>query len=230
MPWRRPVTKFSKIYGGFSEVDGFKQRIVGAIVLISLAVIFIPMLFDEPHEERTSRVLPIPEQPPLSTFTIEEPKPLNLPEPGAQEPGLVEAPDDAPASYSAAPGEVSSPAGSVAPSVSSPMKSAPAKEPEAVGAPDANAVVRESVLDEKGLANAWSVQIGTFANHDNAYRLRDRIRESGLKGYTREITSDGQSMVRVFAGPVLTDVDAQKLKTRVDEVLGVKSLVVRYTP
>jgi len=213
-------------------VDGFKQRIVGAIVLISLAVIFIPMLFDEPHEERATRVLPIPEQPPVPTFTIEEPKPLNLPESPSdvEEPGveIQESMADAPtAAPSVEPAPSNAPAEPVAPS----KTEAPvAKQPETAVAPDANAVVRESALDEKGLASAWSVQIGTFANHDNAYRLRDRIRESGLKGYTREIASDGQSMVRVFAGPVLTDVDAQKLKVRVDELLGVKSLVVRYTP
>ena len=213
-------------------MDGFKQRIVGAIVLISLAVIFIPMLFDEPHEERATRVLPIPEQPPVPTFTIEEPKPLNLPESPSdvEEPGveIQESMADAPtAAPSVEPAPSNAPAEPVAPS----KTEAPvAKQPETAVAPDANAVVRESALDEKGLASAWSVQIGTFANHDNAYRLRDRIRESGLKGYTREIASDGQSMVRVFAGPVLTDVDAQKLKVRVDELLGVKSLVVRYTP
>ncbi len=216
-------------------MDGFKQRIIGAIVLISLAVIFIPMLFDEPHEERATRVLPIPEQPPVPTFTIEEPKPLNLPEsanevpqPGVEmEESLADAP---PVAAPVEPAPASSTADPVAPAPAPKVEAPAAKQPETAVAPDANAVVRESALDEKGLASAWSVQIGTFANHDNAYRLRDRIRESGLKGYTREIASDGQSMVRVFAGPVLTDVDAQKLKVRVDELLGVKSLVVRYTP
>src|SRR5690554_6905154 len=47
------------------NVDGLKQRIIGALVLISLAVIFVPMVFDEPHSERTSISINIPEEPPF---------------------------------------------------------------------------------------------------------------------------------------------------------------------
>ena len=54
--------------------DGLKQRVVGAIVLIVLAVIVLPMLFDfsgERHIDRTSR---IPEQPQIDPVAFEEPK------------------------------------------------------------------------------------------------------------------------------------------------------------
>lgn len=56
-------------------MDGFKQRLIGAIVLVSLAVIFIPMIFEEPHQEKTTEVLQIPAQPEVPAFTIESPRP-----------------------------------------------------------------------------------------------------------------------------------------------------------
>ncbi|MGM0569194.1 SPOR domain-containing protein [Marinobacter sp.] len=50
-------------------MSGLKQRIIGALVLISLAVIFVPMMFDEPHDERAVRSLDIPEEPPFPEVT-----------------------------------------------------------------------------------------------------------------------------------------------------------------
>lgn len=56
-------------------MDGFKQRIIGAVVLVSLAVIFIPMIFEDPHQEKSTEVLQIPAQPEVPAFTIESPQP-----------------------------------------------------------------------------------------------------------------------------------------------------------
>jgi DedD protein len=55
-------------------VNGLKQRIIGALVLISLAVIFVPMLFDEPHTDRTSRVIDLPEEPDFPQVNVDPPK------------------------------------------------------------------------------------------------------------------------------------------------------------
>ena len=51
-------------------MNGLKQRIIGALVLISLAVIFVPMMFDEPHDERAVRSLDIPEEPPFPEVNV----------------------------------------------------------------------------------------------------------------------------------------------------------------
>jgi len=52
-------------------LDGFKQRIVGALIIVSLAVIFLPMLFDEPHQERERQTLEIPPEPDIPEVTVE---------------------------------------------------------------------------------------------------------------------------------------------------------------
>lgn len=62
--------------------ERLKQRLVGAIVLVSLAVVFVPVLFDTPHEvsEETSAtpISEIPERPP-SGFGSSETITLDLP-------------------------------------------------------------------------------------------------------------------------------------------------------
>jgi DedD protein len=50
--------------------EGLKKRLIGAAVLASLAVIFVPMLFEDPPA-RPPPLPPLPEQPPLQDFASE---------------------------------------------------------------------------------------------------------------------------------------------------------------
>ncbi|MEH6357276.1 MAG: sporulation protein, partial [Marinobacter sp.] len=61
-------------------MDGLKQRIIGALVLISLAVIFVPMIFDEPHSGRNSTSINIPEEPPFPEVSTEPPPQAAMPD------------------------------------------------------------------------------------------------------------------------------------------------------
>lgn len=69
--------------------QGLKQRIVGAIVITSLAAIFVPMLFDDPIDKTGKMIseLKIPDQPIKLSDTEAIPLPkntddvMNLPEP-----------------------------------------------------------------------------------------------------------------------------------------------------
>lgn len=50
--------------------EGLKKRLIGAAVLASLAVIFVPMLFEEPPS-RPPPLPPLPARPPVSDFASE---------------------------------------------------------------------------------------------------------------------------------------------------------------
>jgi len=50
--------------------EGLKKRLIGAAVLASLAVIFVPMLFEEPPS-RPPPLPPLPSKPPVSDFASE---------------------------------------------------------------------------------------------------------------------------------------------------------------
>lgn len=216
-------------------MDGLKQRVIGALVLISLAVIFIPMLFDEPHKEPATKVL-IPAKPALPSVHISEPKPLQLlsevEEEGSDQeeaPGFVltELDEEPVKPESSVP--VSTPvAEPLAPKPAAPVKASPEKAP--VAAPSSKPVVTVPASPATVSDEAWTVQIGTFKNHENAYRLRDTVLSQGLKGYTQQVATDEGTLVRVFAGPVPSNDEAQELKRKVEELLGMKSLVVRYKP
>lgn len=78
-----------------------KQRLIGAVVVTALAAIFIPMLFDDPIDDKTQQVseLAIPATPPVSTGeTAIDKAPENSEQvlnPGNPEEGFVEDPNGA---------------------------------------------------------------------------------------------------------------------------------------
>jgi DedD protein len=85
--------------------DGLKQRVVGALVLLALAVIFLPVLFDRDPMVPVDRQSQIPAAPDIVHVEIDAPEPPeNIP--SAPEPDLMYVPEEADAV-----GEVPEPAG-----------------------------------------------------------------------------------------------------------------------
>lgn len=59
--------------------DGLKQRLIGAVVLLALAVVFIPVLFDRDHIEPIDQTSQIPEAPEIEAVVIAPPQvPQNI--------------------------------------------------------------------------------------------------------------------------------------------------------
>lgn len=204
-------------------MDGLKQRIIGALVLVSLAVIFVPMVFDEPHSERTSTSINIPEEPPFPE--VEAPASDIAPPPSYQQ-------DDA---ASADPGsgdyrilESDGPAvqpvpdsrSNTAPEVAEPAKAEPA--PSASSPEKAEPVSAEFTRSLKG---AWVVQLGSFGNGDNARRLRDKVREKGYNSHLQEVIRGDSTLTRVFSGPFAEKTEAESAKLALDEAFSLNSLV-----
>lgn len=80
----------------------FKHRIVGALVLIALAIIFLPMLFKTDEEHSLPQVnvqapampnIPAPPQYPVESVTL--PEPITQPEPVPYSPELPPSPEEA---------------------------------------------------------------------------------------------------------------------------------------
>ena len=207
-------------------VDGLKQRLVGAFVILSLAVIFLPMLFDKPHREGVAAVEQVPPKPMRETVVISKPaKPDYVKREltsetesneGAKLPQLVPAQPVEDSTDEA--GAQDKPAEKVvlvedSPKVESPATSSTAKS-------------TSRVVDTKVYNNVWMVQLGTFSKKVNAYALRDKLRAIGIDGHTKPLKSG--DAVRVFAGPYVTKKEALRIKRKLDSEFKVDSLVVFF--
>lgn len=210
-------------------MDGLKQRIIGALVLVSLAVIFVPMMFDEPHSERESTSIKIPEEPPFPEVETPEPDIPDTPAYRIEEPG-----EDDPevAVPEPTPEEQPEPSPTVeTQQVSQPDSGEPEPEPEPEAEPEPEPEPENAGTNDDGaeftrsLEGAWVVQLGSFGSGDNARNLRDKVREKGYNSHLQQITRGDAELTRVFSGPFAEKAEAERAKQVLDKAFGLNSLV-----
>lgn len=198
----------------------YKQRMVGALVLVALAVIFLPMLFSREDEQRQIQVdAPAAPQMPVMPEVKVEPVPVPELQVIAQEP--------APPEQEAA---VQQPSAPVAPPVVKPVVAAP-KPPavtpaQAVAQAPAKLDTTQKRLDPNGLPISWSVQLVSLSNRASADSLQKTLRNQGYNAYVR--SSGG--MNRVFVGPLLERAEADRLRDLLGKQQNLKGFVVRFQP
>ena len=198
----------------------YKQRMVGALVLVALAVIFLPMLFSREDEQRQIQVdAPAAPQMPVMPEVKVEPVPVPEPQVIAQEP--------APPEQEAV---VQQPSAPVVPPVVKPVVAAP-KPPavtpaQAVAQAPAKLDTTQKRLDPNGLPISWSVQLVSLSNRASADSLQKTLRNQGYNAYVR--SSGG--MNRVFVGPLLERAEADRLRDLLGKQQNLKGFVVRFQP
>ncbi|MGZ9737993.1 SPOR domain-containing protein [Pseudomonas sp. GNP012] len=211
----------------------YKQRMVGALVLVALAVIFLPMLFSRQDEQRqvTVEAPAAPQAPALPQVQVE---PVVVPEPQALPQEPVPSDDEIAQQESAVPAVPVAPAPAAKPVTPPPapapvpaLAAKPATAPAqpitaAPGKPDTT----QSRVDANGLSVSWSVQLASLSNRESAEKLQKTLRSQGYNAYIR--TADGKN--RVFVGPLIERAEADRLRDLLNRQQNLKGFVVRFQP
>ena len=201
----------------------YKQRMVGALVLVALAVIFLPMLFTREDEQRQIQVdAPTAPQVPVMPQVQVEPVAVPEPQPIAEEP----APPEEVAQEQVAPAPA---APAPAPVVSKPVAAVkpPAVTPaQTVAQAPAKLDTTQKRVDANGLPVSWSVQLVSLSNRASADNIQKTLRNQGYNAYVR--SSGG--MNRVFVGPLLERAEADRLRDMLGKQQNLKGFVVRFQP
>ena len=197
------------------DKHAFKQRIIGAIVLVALAVIFIPILLpghrDLGFSETESHIPPKPaELENLKVLELEKP----LPAPAPRE--IVRTPID----------ERSPPAPKTE-SETPAVEPKPAAADKKVSTPPAS---QEPKSDTPTTAKAWVVQVGSFSKRDNALRLRDQLRSKGYKTFVEQISTADKTFYRVRVGPVVSRSNAVALQKELQTKMKLQDTAVVSHP
>ncbi|MBC3438936.1 SPOR domain-containing protein [Pseudomonas sp. BW16M2] len=218
---------------------GMKQRMVGALVLVALAVIFLPMLFTREDEMRQVRVEApeapaMPSLPQVQVEPVQVPEPQPLPEQNEQPPVVV---DESTAPVTA-PSQPIAPVATVAPPVQpkpqtpvptppvAKVEARPVPAPSAAPAAPAAKPVAPSKIDANGLPVSWSIQLASLSNRAGAENLQKTLRSQGYNAYIR--SADG--MNRVFVGPLIERAEAERLRDVISRQQNLKGIVVRFQP
>ena len=199
-----------------------KQRIVGALVLIALAVIVVPIVLDFRKDdgvlEKSADIPPKPKDVTVQVLPLIHPdKPDETPPTSAENtpevpPVQAQATPEVPLSQDQAPQSTSPPPADTVP------KQAPSQHDTAVA----------GVPPVSGPA-AWAVQVGSFSNEGHAAALRDQLRAKHFTAYVEKVTLDsGKSSYRVRVGPQLLRSDAEKTQRRLKQEAKLSGIVVSH--
>lgn len=215
-----------------------KQRLIGAAVLVALAVIFLPMLVDGPDPQSNPSSVPL-EIPPAPERDFETRElPLGTPGSAAVTPAPADDPnrivtvdadnaprtdarpedDAAPVASTATSIDVpSAPAatGVVAPTATATTPVAPAAEPNPVAPPPP--VVAGPATSPGG---RYVVNLGSYGNAANADALVTALKTAGLPAYAEALQVDGKAVQRVRLGSYAQRGEAEAARLAATRVRG----------
>lgn len=221
---------------------GMRERISGIVIIVALAIMVLPMLFDAPDEvERPEGpVMSIDRPVSVSRQAVDEPRsPLDdqseRPQQSAprSEPLLPDASDETrsrPEPELAQ--QAASPAGSASVAPADERETSASSDSGAAASGDA-AAERDSAAEDPIMAAAsgsagrsggdWAVQAGSFGQPENADRLIGQLREQGFDAYQRP----RGNLHTVYVGPFDSTEASEQARTRLQSRANIKGLIVR---
>lgn len=187
------------------EEGRLKQRLVGAVVLIALAVIFIPMLLSGGREmempvfgtnvpERSAEITRIQHIDIAEMHEIQQ-QPVN--------------PKRIPIAHGLPEPEIVKETKSIVETIASLTESKEEKKP----------VLKETV---------WAVQVGSFSKRSNALGLKDKLRKKKIHAFVERIIKNNVAIYRVRVGPEVTRKKAEALKLKLKKEFKLSGLVVKH--
>jgi DedD protein len=188
-----------------------KQRFVGFVVLVAIAVIFWPIVFVTP-DNADDFELPVFEMPPKPAVAVSERRePVLdkvdqsiLPEMPERQPPIVQPVD-----------------------VASPMPDVALVDADEEPEQQASALERPE-FDGQGLPVSWELQVATFSTAQRAEEIALELRNKGHKAYVSAVNIDGKKLFRVRIGPKMQKQRLQDLQPDIDAYYGVESSIIRF--
>jgi len=207
--------------------DLLKQRLVGALILVALGVVFWPIIFVEPGEPVRGERSRIPAHPAVDTTPVEIPDLAGLrrsPETAAQQEQPVPEPAVLP------PAEAPLSATDTPVAESAPAAEQPVARPEPSTTHTRSEAPEKPAMDSDGIPIAWILQVASVSTQEKADQLRKRLLARDYKAYVKRVSSNGRTLYRVCIGPKFERGRLEEIREAVDTEFGVKSLISRYVP
>lgn len=188
-----------------------KQRFVGFVVLVAIAVIFWPIVFVTP-ENADDFELPVFEMPPKPVVAVSERREpvLNkvdqsvLPKVQEREPPIIQ------------PIDIASPAPDLA------LVDAD-EEPE-----QQSSALERADFDDQGLPVSWELQVATFSTAERAEEIALELQNKGHKAYVSAVIIGRTKLFRVRIGPKMQKQRLLDLQPDIDAYYGVESSIIRF--
>jgi DedD protein len=198
-----------------------KERIIGAVVLVVVVVLVVPVFLDGPpgSDEIVSERVPLPGQAEQKSQTVvldrdrTDPVPANAtneparPTPEPQQVTRKPQTESAPAETRPTPAPVVQQSQSETPAARQPEPSS--SEPTA------------------STTGMWAVQLGSFSSQENAEKLAADLRKQGFAAFLSQLSTASGQLHRVRIGPQKDRASAEAVAERLEKA-GQKGQVVPH--
>jgi len=206
-----------------------KQRLVGALILIALGVVFWPVIFVEPAGKPLGEAAQVPVKPTIDTTPIEPPGREGLrssPSLHATEETEVETASASEPDITVIEGQVEKAPVPQKPTVRSKVVSSPPKQQHTTR----SQAPAKPAIDADGVPIGWILQVASVSSPTKAEELRSHLVDMGYKAYIKKIKRENTVLLRVYVGPKFERARLEAIKPTIDTQFKVKSMVRRYIP
>jgi len=190
-----------------------KERLVGAAVLVAIAVIFIPIILNDSQETESISGSNIPEKPEtnfnsriIPVMENDEKALLNTIE--SESIGSEENQNKIEQDIIAE--KLVSDNDKIADDISAKKEA-----------------IEDEVKVDVGLS-AWIVQLGSFTDEDNAQSLNEKLRKAGYPAFVEPLKKNGKISYRVRVGPEIKRSEADLLLKNLKDKMNLDGIVVTY--
>ncbi|MBI6215939.1 cell division protein DedD [Proteus vulgaris] len=213
----------------------FQNRLVGAVVLVAVGVIFLPALLDGDKKYNEDQFASIPlvpkpgdEQEIESIAPIEQTSVPSTPSEGASEGMLSEAVTgvEQPAVTTPEPPAVVP----VTPPVQPPQQPTPTPEPPVVVTPPVQPPAPPVQETQPPKGEAWVVQLGALKNAAKVEEIIAKMHFSGYPVYTVPARPVAGQVTRIYIGPSASKSELQAILPHLKELTGLQGEVRAYKP
>ena len=196
----------------------FRQRLVGALVLLALAVVFWPLIFVTPETREPIVLQPMSQPPAVDQTPIPEPESYKsnvaqqLPE-APKNPSPVQEAADIQTQTDAEAGSLAALPDSDLVAAPQPRVARPSEDP---------------LVDDEGLAIFYVLQVATVGSASRADELVEGLQVRGYKAFSNSYVRVDDELFRVQIGPNAERAPLMRIKPEIDAVLRVDSQILRY--
>lgn len=194
-------------------------RLIGAAVLLAIAVIVLPFVLDGAGSQREYEY--------AETFPVQPQRPVVEKSYSSRQP-LPEAPkvEDLPVITTAAAPQALQPSPVIETAERVVPEPIPVDNAAQATAPAVSNPAPFVAVANQEIPVGYNIQVASFVKDANALKLLNRLRNENLPAFINRVDGKKRAIFRVFAGPLSSQIDALALKNRIDRSYRVDSIMV----
>jgi DedD protein len=214
--------------------SALQNRLVGTVIVVAIAVIFLPDLLDGKQESKRNLFVELPQKPPMKM--VKSPAPFDTGKVQEAATRKVEV-----ISEQAIDEELTS---SLLLKTKSESRTADVQVPDVYQGSESVSVAQaqetdmpssleqQTVIEQDAglLASAgWVVQLGSFRHQKNVQELLNLLEKAGYRAFSRPVKTNSGTLTKVFVGPDLHKGNLDKALSHLKELTKLQGRVTPFT-